>query len=67
MNDFSCPDCFKEQRSLGDLYKQNKIDAQNFADTKKVKVAILQEGPRFTYIGFTDTIPAGTCEIIIPV
>lgn len=62
-----CPDCWKEQRSMRDIFLQTKADGQKFSQAEKSKVAIIQQGCSFSYEAFTKAIPAGTIEIIIPV
>jgi hypothetical protein len=62
----NCPDCFKDVRSLRDIYLQTIIDATQFAEKEQKKVAIIQEGNGYRYESFTGTIPEGCIEIIIP-
>lgn len=62
----NCPDCFKDGRSLRDQLLQTITDAKKFAQEGNRKVAIIQEGQQFRYEAFTDGIPAGTIEVILP-
>lgn len=66
MND--CPDCFNDQRSINDLLKQTIEDAQKFANTEKVDVAVYQNGRSFAFQKITPggSTPAGTRKIIHP-
>ena len=61
-----CTDCFKDVRSRRDKLIQTQTDATKYATENQKKVAILPEGEGFTFEVFTETIPTGTIEIIVP-
>jgi hypothetical protein len=63
----NCHDCFKDVRSLRDIYLQTIVDARQYAQEQQKNVAIIQEGYGYTYQSFTEAIPSGCIEIIIPV
>lgn len=62
----SCPGCFHDPRSMNDKYKQAVIDAKILSNEQQKKVSVYIEGFDFKIEAFTDTIPAGTREIITP-
>jgi ribosomal protein S19 len=66
MDSHYCEGCFKEQRSLNDIYQQTKIDAQSYANKENKTVAILPEGAGFSFQVYQGAPPSGTREIIIP-
>lgn len=61
-----CYDCFKEQRSRGDILKQIKFDAKEYADKEHIEVAIIQEAEGYRFERINGHLPAGTIEIVIP-
>lgn len=62
-----CDGCFVDQRSINEMLEQTINDATKFANEKKIKVAVFQEGRAFSFQEVTGPLPGGTRCVIDPV
>jgi hypothetical protein len=61
-----CPDCFKEQKSINDKYKDLINEAQKLANKEKKEVAIFPNGKWYEFAIIEGQLPPNTQQIVCP-